>query len=126
MKQSVKQRHSVLYEQTPILYGLPPIGTVIKVFNREFNPTYVRDNRIRSEYTYKAGFSGKELEVYGYTHGEDNPLAPYNKCLCYYKVGDIKLTTCIPTISMSVGVVRWFSVFDKEQEREFESITRKA
>lgn len=90
-----KERPSVgvLYDTTPILNALPPVGSVVVIYERSIiNPSNYwglidMTGTTYTEYVYCDNYmdvwgDALELEVMYYTHGIDNPLDSKNCMVC--------------------------------------------
>ena len=110
----------VMYEHTPILNQLVPVGSYVII---EELVLIQRENSVH-ERTYYRPAGGRYRDIWGkprvfkvagYTHGIDHPLDPHNYVRLEYERSDgTKCTIDAPTLYLASGSRRMYQVDHKE------------
>lgn len=116
-----KERPSlgVLYDATPILNALPPIGSVVIIYERSIINPYNywglvdMSGTSYTEYVYCDNYvdvwgNALELEVLHYTHGINNPLDAKNcmVCRCVKDHAEVLPLRSVRTLHIACGYLK--------------------
>ncbi len=89
-----------LYEQTPQLYDLPPVGAEVYLTEREVD-TFQRER------FYPVGYGVTKYTVRYYTQGIENPLKSNNFMgLSYQTKSGHVLSKSVRTLDIALGIIR--------------------
>ncbi len=106
------------YEQTPVLYSLPLVGSKVRFIERLVDTD---DQNITYRMRYKEVRRGCIYEVVGYTQGIENPLKQNNFLSASYMTkSGTKLAFSVRAIDIALGIVK---VIEMDEHEESEADT---